>query len=255
MTKRFYGWWITVACLITFGISTGLPYYNKDFFNDYFKKDHGWTTSEVTLGFPLAALLTLWVGPIIIPRFSPRKLIVVGTGLTCLAFVGFSKMGDNLPWYYFLWFLYTVGYLLSGPIAHQIIMSQWFRKKRGMAMGFLYGGFGVVAALGVKALKTFRVQSPNFDYHQALMMIGLVMFVAWPIALFLLLRRRWTAVDSGNSALTLEIMFSTVRPYFSTAARASAVAAPGITNDPAGNSTPFAVKLFSAIFIATLLSW
>ncbi len=45
-----------------------------------------------------------------------------------------------------------------------------------------------------------------------------------------------------------------VRPYFSTAARASAPTAPGITNDPAGNSTPFAVKLFSATFIATLFS-
>ena len=186
MKKSFYGWWITVACLITFGISTGLPYYNKDFFNDYFQKDHGWSISAITLGFPLAALLTLWVGPVIIPRFSPRKLIVVGTGLTFLAFFGFSRMGDSLPWYYFLWFLYTIGYILSGPIPHQIIMSHWFRKKRGMAMGFLYGGFGVVAALSVKAIKTIRAMSANFDYHQALLIIGLVMFVAWPIALLFL---------------------------------------------------------------------
>jgi len=186
MNKRFYGWWITLASLLTFGISTGLPYYNKDFFNDYFHNDHGWSISAVTLGFPLAALLTLWVGPVIIPRFSPRKLIVAGTGLTFLAFLGFSRMGDSLPWYYFLWFLYTVGYLLSGPIPHQIIMSQWFRKKRGMAMGFLYGGFGVVAALSVKGLKAFRAASPNFDYHQALLIIAVVMFAAWPIALFVL---------------------------------------------------------------------
>jgi MFS family permease len=186
MKQRFYGWWITIACLTTFGISTGLPYYNKDFFNDYFKQDHGWSISAITLGFPLAALLTLWVGPVIIPRFSPRKLIVAGTGLTCLAFLGFSQMGNSLAWYYCLWFLYTVGYLLSGPIPHQIIMSHWFRKKRGMAMGVLYGGFGVVAALSVKALKEFRARSANFDYHQALLMIGLIMFVAWPIAFFVL---------------------------------------------------------------------
>jgi MFS family permease len=186
MNKRFYGWWITVAALCTFGISTGLPYYNKDFFYDYFQKDHGWSISAITLGFPLAALLTLWVGPVLIPRFSPRKLIVAGTGLTFLAFLGFSQMGNSLAWYYFLWFVYTVGYIISGPIPHQIIMSHWFRKQRGLAMGFLYGGFGVVAALSVKAVKEFRLRTPHFNYHEALLIIGLVMFVAWPIALFVL---------------------------------------------------------------------
>jgi MFS family permease len=183
MNKRFYGWWITVGCLLTFGLSTGLPYYNKDFFYDYYQRDYGWSRSAMTLGFPLAALLTLWVGPVIVPRFSPRKLIVAGTALTCLAFVGFSTMGSSLAWYYALWFLYTVGYILSGPIPHQIIMSHWFRKKRGMAMGFLYGGFGVVAALSVKVVKAM---TSNFGYHQALLIIGLFMFVAWPIALFML---------------------------------------------------------------------
>jgi MFS family permease len=196
MTKRFHGWWITAACLITFGISTGLPYYNKDFFNDYFQKDHGWSISAITFGFPLAALLTLWVGPVIIPRFSPRRLIVAGTGLTFLAFLGFSTMGNSLIWYYFLWFLYTIGYLLSGPIPHQIIISQWFRKKRGTAMGLLYGGFGVVAALGVKAIKTIRAAAgAGFDYRHALLAIGLVMFIAWPIALFVL---RDKASDMGQ---------------------------------------------------------
>ena len=46
-----------------------------------------------------------------------------------------------------------------------------------------------------------------------------------------------------------------VRPNFSTAARTAAMSAGGaITNEPAGNSTPSAVKLFSAIFIGTFLS-
>ena len=81
MNNRFYGWWITFASVFTFGIAVGLPYYNMPFFYDYYKNAFHWSTADITLGFPLAAILTLWVGPIIIPRFSPRKLIVVGTGL------------------------------------------------------------------------------------------------------------------------------------------------------------------------------
>src|SRR5260370_25392466 len=92
----------------------------------------------MTLGFPLAALWTLWVGPILVPRLSPRKLILAGTALTALAFFGFSRMSGDLRIYYSFWFVYTVGYILSGPIPHQIIISQWFRKRRGTAMGITY---------------------------------------------------------------------------------------------------------------------
>ena len=135
MKDKFYGWWITLAAFCTFGLSTGLPYYNMPFFYDYYQKAFGWSRPDITLGFPLAALFTLWVGPTLVHRFSPRLLIMVGTALTCLSFIGFSQMTGNLNMYYALWFLYTVGYIFSGPIAHQVIISQWFRRKRGQAMG------------------------------------------------------------------------------------------------------------------------
>jgi MFS family permease len=183
MNKRFYGWWITVAAFCTFGIAVGIPYYNMPFFYDYYQKSFGWSRSEITLGFPLAALLTLWVGPVLVPRFSPRKLIMVGTGLTFLAFLGFSGMTGSLPYYYFLWFVYTIGYILSGPIAHQIIVSHWFRKKRGMAMGTVYVGVGAFAAAGSFAVKPL---AESLDFHKALLIIGLFMFAAWPIALLML---------------------------------------------------------------------
>jgi MFS family permease len=183
MNKRFYGWWITAAAVFTFGISVGLPYYNMPFFYDYYKKAFGWSTADITLGFPLAAILTLWVGPVIIPRFSPRKLIVVGTGLTFLSFLGFSRMGGSLVVYYFFWFVYTVGYILSGPIPHQIVMSHWFRKKRGMAMGVVYVGVGLIGALGSYIVKPL---TENLDFRQALLIIGFIMFLAWPLAIFIL---------------------------------------------------------------------
>ena len=183
MTKRFYGWWITAASVFTFGIAVGLPYYNMPFFYDYYKRAFGWSTADITLGFPLAAILTLWVGPVIIPRFSPRKLILVGTGMTFLSFFGFSRMGGSLAVYYFLWFLYTVGYILSGPIPHQITMSHWFRKKRGMAMGIVYVGVGLIGAVGSFIVKPL---TENLNFHQALMIIGFMMFLAWPLAIFVL---------------------------------------------------------------------
>jgi len=183
MSKNFYGKWIVLASCLTFGISVGLPYYNMPFFYDYYKNTFHWQLHDITLGFPLAALLTLWVGPLLVPRFSPRKLIDAGTALTLAAFVGFSRMTGDINVYYFLWFLYTFGYILSGPIPHQIMVSHWFKRNRGSAMGIVYVGVALVGAGGPSLIKPL---TEKYSFQTALMAIGLVMVVAWPIALFLL---------------------------------------------------------------------
>jgi MFS family permease len=191
MRKTFYGWWVTLAAFLTFGIAVGLPYYNIFFFSDYFQREFHWTKGEITLGFPLAALLTLWIGPVLVPRFSPRKLILVGTALTCAAFLGFGTMHGSLWVYYGLWFLYTVGYILSGPIPHQLIISHWFRRNRGKAMGFVYVGVGLIGFLGSYAVKPLTEKT---DFHTALIVWGALMFLAWPLAIFVLRDR---AADKG----------------------------------------------------------
>ena len=89
---KFYGWYVVATAFVTFGLSVGIPYYNMPFFYDYFQKSFGWSLKDITLGFPIAALLTIWVGPRFIPRFSPRKLIIIGTGATALAFFTYVQL-------------------------------------------------------------------------------------------------------------------------------------------------------------------
>ncbi len=181
--RTFYGWWIAAASFFTFGIAVGLPYYNIPFFYDYFQKAYHWSRADITLGFPLAALLTLWVGPLIIPRFSPRLLIVAGTAFTGLAFFGFSRMGGSLPVYYGLWVLYAVGYFLSGPIPHQILISHWFLRKRGIAMGVVYVGVGLLAATGNRLVAPLTAK---YGFQAVLLFIGACMLLAWPVAIFIM---------------------------------------------------------------------
>ena len=167
--QTFFGWWIIVASIVTFGIAVGIPYYNLPFFYDYFQKTYHWRLDQITLGFPLAALLTIWVGPVLIPRFSPRKLILAGTALTAISLCGFGLMGGSVYVYYLLYFIYTVGYLFSGPIPHQILVSYWFKKKRGMAMGIVYVGVGLFGALGARFVRPI---TESFNFHTALIVLG-----------------------------------------------------------------------------------
>lgn len=181
--RAFRGWTIVAVAFVTFGIAVGVPYYNLPFFFDYFQKSFHWRLSQITLGFPIAALLTIFIGPLLIPRFSQRKLIIAGTGLTACALFGFGLMNGSLGLYFTLWFLYTTGYIFSGPIPHQILASNWFRKRRGTAIGIMYVGVGLFGGLG-----SFLVRgvTDRYGFQTALFVMGALMFVTWPLALFFL---------------------------------------------------------------------
>ncbi len=181
--RPFYGPLMIACCFVTFGLSTGIPYYNIAFFFDYFRDDHGWTQVLVTTGAPIAVLLTLWVGPVIVPKVSPRRLILVGTILTFLSLQWFSRLGGSEYEYYAAWCLYMVGYFLSGPIPHQIIISNWYKKKRGRAMGITYVGVAVIGAIGTKLAPELTT---HMDYTQAMQYLSLLMIIVWPLALFVL---------------------------------------------------------------------
>ncbi len=183
--KPFYGWVIAACTFFTFGLAVGIPYYSGPFFYDYYMKPvseggFGWAREAITLG-PVLALLMLWVAPVIVPRFSPRKLLIVGAGLSAIAFAGFGQSAANIAVFYAMWFIYIVGYLISGPIPHQVLISKWFRKKRGTAMAIAYLGVGVFAAISVKWIAAPLTAA--FGFKTALLIMGGMILLVWPIAL------------------------------------------------------------------------
>ena len=183
-TKRpFFGWWIVATSVLTFGLSVGVPYYNLPFFYDYFEKAHRWGLGQITLGLPLGVLLTIWIGPLLIPKFSPRKLIFFGAGLTAISLVGFGQMHDSVFYFYGLCFIFMVGIIASGPIPHQIIVSYWFRKQRGRAMGVVYAGVGLFGGLG--SLSVLWLTNA-FGFRVALAVLGALMLLVWPLSLYFL---------------------------------------------------------------------
>ena len=185
MGEKFYGWRMTAAAFVTFGIEIAFFFYATPFFYDYFREAiAGASRSDIILGFPLGALFTLWVGPVLVHRISPRKLILLGTGLICLCFLAFGTVATQLWIYYAIWFVFVVGYIFSGPIPHQVIISQWFRKKRGTAMGITYVGVGVFGALVVPYVAKPLTDALHFP--TVLLAMAPMVLLTWPIVLWIM---------------------------------------------------------------------
>ena len=156
--RIFYGWWVVAAAFLNLFFAVGFIFYGFPVFYASFVESLGFSRAQVTQGFFLGFLIVglpfgLLAGAVI-DRIGARWVIVVGVGFVGIALLLMAKM-TQLWQYEALCVLEVLGYVFAGPIANQVLVSRWFRARRGRAMGFAYlglGSGGVVAPLLVNYL-------------------------------------------------------------------------------------------------------
>ncbi len=163
----------------------GLALYGLPFFYDFMVGEFGWSRTTVTSGNALSRLV---VGPLfgflagwIVDRFGPRRLMLSGILMAGIALIGLGSM-TSLWMFYFFYLINALGNVCGGPLPNQVIMSRWFDKARGKAMGFAYLGIGIGGAI-VPLLAHWLTQ--RMGWHGALKTLGiLVIVIAFPMAWF-----------------------------------------------------------------------
>lgn len=177
--RLYYGWYIAAACFFILAMTVGVPLYAMPFFYDYYIEEFGWSRAETTAGIAISTILVLPLGGLIIHRFSARKLIVCGAVALAAALNGFGLMSGSLAVYYVMWCVVMVGYVYSGPIPNQVILSQWFRRNRGKAMALAYLGLGIGGALSQKFVALPLINA--FGWRTALQIMGALTLLVIPL--------------------------------------------------------------------------
>src|SRR5439155_6462143 len=163
--------------------------------------DFGWSRAQVTSGNAISKLI---VGPLfgflagwIVDRFGPRRLMLAGIVMAGFALVGLS-VARTLPVFYFFYVFNALGYVCGGPLPNQVLLSRWFSRARGKAMGFAYLGIGAGGA-AAPVLAYWLTQ--RFGWPAALRAMGLLMIVlAFPMAFFVRESPGGDAVSRSTSA-------------------------------------------------------
>jgi sugar phosphate permease len=158
----------------------GLPYYY-----DFMVQQFGWTRGQVTSGNALSKLV---IGPVfgflagwLVDKFGPRRLMLAGILMTGVALVGLGSI-STLGMFYFFYLINALGYVCGGPLPNQILLTRWFDKSRGKAMGMAYLGIGLGGA-AVPWVSHLLVE--HFGWQAALRILGiLIVVIAFPMAFF-----------------------------------------------------------------------
>jgi sugar phosphate permease len=170
------------AFLVLFSV-VGLALWGLPFYYDFMVQQFGWTRAQVTSGNALSKLV---VGPLfgfvagwLVDRFGPRRLMMAGILMAGAALVGLGSV-STLGMFYFFYFFNALGYVCGGPLPNQVLLTRWFDKSRGKAMGIAYLGIGLGGA-AVPWISHILVE--QFGWQAALRGLGfLVIAIAFPMA-------------------------------------------------------------------------
>ena len=163
----------------------GLALYGLPFYYDFMVKDFGWKPGQVTSGNAYSKLI---IGPLfgflagwIVDRFGPRRLMIAGIVMAGAALIGLSAV-TGLGLFYFFYLFNALGYVCGGPLPNQVLLSRWFDRGRGKAMGFAYLGIGIGGA-AVPLLSHWLTDA--LGWHAALRTIGIaIIAISLPMAFF-----------------------------------------------------------------------
>jgi MFS family permease len=178
--------YVIITAFLSLLAIVGFALYGLPFFYDFIMKEFGWSRTVVTSGNAMSKLLIAplfgFIAGWLIDRYGPKRMLMAGAIMGGAALIGLAFM-SSLWMFYFFYVFNALGYVFGGPLPCQVLISRWFDKNRGKAMGIAYLGIGTG---GVLVPQLSAGLEKGFGWHYALCGIGVLMIIiAFPMAFFL----------------------------------------------------------------------
>lgn len=187
--KIFYGWWIVAASSIIIFFGTGIVFYSFGVFIKPLEEHFGWSRAVISLTVAVWALMYGFSGPfigVLLHKYGGRAVIAASALVTGLCYVVFGSL-EHLPAFFMVMFVTGIGSVGITLIPNQTLVSNWFEKYRGRAMGIMMAGIGFGGLLMPQVANALIV---SFGWRTSFRVLGvLILVIIIPIALLLVRTR------------------------------------------------------------------
>lgn len=183
--RVFYGYWIVAAAFFCAFMDSACGYYSFSLFVTPLEADFGWGRGTIMVAWTIRFLAVGLSSPVfgkMVDRYGSRKVIPVGAAIGGLGFALLTQ-ATNLWYFYIGWAAIGVGIAGSGLIPGTTVVSNWFKKRRGTALGIMGVGFG---AGGILSPLVGGYLIPNFGWRAAYFTLALLMWIIIPVALLVI---------------------------------------------------------------------
>jgi MFS family permease len=146
----WYGWVILAVVFIVMSVMVGIRN-SLGFFFKAVAGEFGWTRAQTAGAYSIGMLVQSICSPIfgsIGERWSLRWMMALGVFFGGAALLIGSSIG-GLFQFYLMYAILNVGFAASTFVPQVQILSNWFVKRRGLAMGIANSGQGFAAVLNL----------------------------------------------------------------------------------------------------------
>jgi sugar phosphate permease len=182
--KIFYGWWIVVAGFFISMYMSGSITFGFTAFFEPIVEEFGWSHSQVAFVASLRGIEAGIFAPLVgmlVDRWGPRKLVVIGAIVSGIAMLLFSQV-NSLAMFYGVFLLVGLGMSLCLGVVPITAASNWFRRKMPLAVGIVVSGTGASGLL----LPLFSSLIDTLQWRTVAAMIGIGMWcIVLPLGLIL----------------------------------------------------------------------
>ena len=156
-SPRYFGWRVVVACFLMALACWGFGLYGHSVYLAELTRLYGWPPSVIagasTATYLLNAVLVIFTSNAL-ARFGARRFVLFGVAALTLAIVLLALARE--PWQVYAAYLaMSFGWLGLGLVTIPTIISQWFTRRRGLAISLALNGAsfgGIVVAPSLVAL-------------------------------------------------------------------------------------------------------
>lgn len=156
-SPRYFGWRVVVACFLMALACWGFGLYGHSVYLAELTRLYGWPPSLIsaasTTMYLLNAVLVIFTSNAL-ARFGARRFVLFGVAALTLS-IGLLARA-RAPWQvYAAYLVMSFGWLGLGLVTIPAIISQWFTRRRGLAISLALNGAsfgGIVVAPSLVAL-------------------------------------------------------------------------------------------------------
>ncbi|MBN1191929.1 MAG: MFS transporter [Dehalococcoidales bacterium] len=202
--KLFYGYWVLTASFLLNIVSAGCGPISFSFFVTSLARDLNWSRTEIMTAFTIFFVCSAIGGPLcgrLVHHYGGRKVIALGGLLACIGYLLISRMNDL--WQYYIGYS-IVGFSVAatGPVITSLIVSNWFVRNRGVAIGVMSMGAGTAGLIFTSLV--IVVMLPNLGWSNTYLTFAIMTAVITIPLGALLIRTRPADVGlqpDGNTGL------------------------------------------------------
>ena len=181
---------MVLAAFLCNVVTFGCGFYSFSLFVTPLERDLGWGRGDVMAGFTVFFLTTGLVAPQVgrlVDKHGARVVMSLGAIVAGAGFVVLCSMTEL--WQFYLGYaIVGLGMAGTGQIPTSAVVSNWFERRRGTAVGFMASGIGVGGIALAPFVGTWLL--PRIGWGHSYLVLGaLCWLVIVPLAILVIRTR------------------------------------------------------------------